>query len=439
MNNLENRQSFIRRKLQNYSNPHKERGVVAILVALSIAVLIGFVGLALDLGKLFVSKTELQSSADACALAAASELTGINNNQLDLAEAAGIATGIRNNVMFQDEAVSVTGSDVTFSDALDGSYSTKDGVGAPLNMRYARCTVDRTGIPNWFMQVLGIGDQDVIATAVATLAPSQEFSCAIPVGICEDKIDETSPGKWLEGVADAGDSVTGDFGWIRFGDTNSAKELKDILSGSCELEDIPAEGADIGKSGVVAALAKSWNTRFGIYQTGPDQPQFKGDDGSPDTTGYAYYPGSVDTPEIQPLVSIPPDLNVVYDRYTDYQQKASAYVPYQGNNNMTTTVPLLRPNGGNNPLTNLQAFGVNGRRVAIAAVLEGTSPSCLDTPTLKEWACVLMLHPINISGNNRPMYIEYIGSASSENSPCSTIGIPGGNNSTGPRVPTLVQ
>ncbi len=35
-----------------------QRGVVAIIVALSMAVLIGFAGLALDGGQLYVSKTE---------------------------------------------------------------------------------------------------------------------------------------------------------------------------------------------------------------------------------------------------------------------------------------------------------------------------------------------------------------------------------------------
>jgi hypothetical protein len=41
-----------------------------------IVVLVGFIGLALDLGKLYVSKSELQNRADSCALAAARDLTG---------------------------------------------------------------------------------------------------------------------------------------------------------------------------------------------------------------------------------------------------------------------------------------------------------------------------------------------------------------------------
>jgi hypothetical protein len=438
MNHLDNKQSLNNRKRKNHITPYKERGVVAVIVALSIAVLVGFVGLALDLGKLFVTKSELQSSADACALAAAVELTGIDANQLTTAEAAGIATGTRNDVMFQSDPVSIAGSDVTFSEFLDGTYVTKEGAEA-LKMKFARCTVARTDIPNWFMQVLGIGDQDVNATAVATLAPSQEFSCAIPLGICNDKIEASVPGQWLKGVTDGQGSVTGDFGWIKFGDTNSAAELDDILEGSCGLVDIPEVGADIGKGGSVNALSKAWNTRFGIYQTNPDKPQFPGDDGSPDKTGYAYYPGAVDNPPLSPLVSIPPDLNVVHNRYEDYIKQVAANTPYQGNSNLLETIPLLSPNGGNNPLTDLAAFGINNRRISIVAVLEGDSPGCLDTPTLKDWACILMLHPVDIGGGERPMYIEYLGLASEASSPCATLGIPGGADSTGPKVPTLVQ
>jgi uncharacterized membrane protein len=54
----------------------RQRGVVAIVVGLMLAVLVGFVGLALDGGHLYLTKTELQNAADACALAASYELTG---------------------------------------------------------------------------------------------------------------------------------------------------------------------------------------------------------------------------------------------------------------------------------------------------------------------------------------------------------------------------
>ncbi len=50
---------------------HRQRGVVSITVALTLAVLTGFVGRALDLCKLYVARSERQNTAGACASAAA--------------------------------------------------------------------------------------------------------------------------------------------------------------------------------------------------------------------------------------------------------------------------------------------------------------------------------------------------------------------------------
>ncbi|MEK7786562.1 MAG: Tad domain-containing protein, partial [Chloroflexota bacterium] len=181
---------------RSFRNLQKEKGVVAIIVALSLVALIGFVGLALDLGKLFVAKSELQNSADACALAAVRELTGANTNQLTLAEAAGITAGRRHDVLFQSEAITYTVDDsVTFSQTLTGTYQPKSAISATdaLLMKFARCSGDRSGIANWFIQVLNllpgasIGDQTVAATAVASLSPSQT-ACAIPVGLCAAQV-----------------------------------------------------------------------------------------------------------------------------------------------------------------------------------------------------------------------------------------------------------
>ena len=55
--------------------PSRQRGAVAIMVGLSLVVLVGMFGLAVDSGQLYVNKAELQSAADACALAASQELT----------------------------------------------------------------------------------------------------------------------------------------------------------------------------------------------------------------------------------------------------------------------------------------------------------------------------------------------------------------------------
>ena len=88
----------------------RQQGAVAIAFILLAALLIGFVGFGLDVGRLYVSKTELQNAADACALSAAGALTGANADQLVAAEDFGTAAAQRNLIGMQARAVSVTAS-----------------------------------------------------------------------------------------------------------------------------------------------------------------------------------------------------------------------------------------------------------------------------------------------------------------------------------------
>ena len=412
----------------------RQRGAVAIIVGLSLAVLIGFVGLALDLGKLFIAKTELQNGADACALAASRELTGTNATQLAIAEAAGIATGTRNRVLFQAEpvAVSVDGS-IRFSVTLNGSYEPKSALaGRELLMKYARCTVNRPGIVNWFIQMLNvvpgvaIGNQTVGATAVATLAPAQT-NCALPVSMCGADLTGKPVGTWLEGaIGPPGGGgggpnrggLTGSFKWIDFTPpAGGASELAATLTGSGTCT-IPSVGAQVGQPGNVASVANDWNSRFGIY-AGAIRPN----EAVPDFTGYAY------TEINWPLKQ---------DAYADFVSKRSGNAPYQGN------APTgLNVSGTPQPNAFLRTNGAD-RRLGIVPVVNCAGFATGTTAPVQSWACVLMLHPINNSASGSGtgatrMYLEYLGAANNPSSPCATLGLPGAAGSAGPLVPVLVQ
>jgi Flp pilus assembly protein TadG len=78
----------------------RQHGAVAIIVAICLTLLIGMIGLVVDLGHMFIIKTELQNAADSCALAAARELDGTAES-LERAEKTGITVGQRNNVDLQ--------------------------------------------------------------------------------------------------------------------------------------------------------------------------------------------------------------------------------------------------------------------------------------------------------------------------------------------------
>src|SRR3982750_2669015 len=64
-----------------------ERGFALMTMALSVFVLLGFTGLAIDIGHMYIVKNEVQAFADAAALAAAQELdsttTGITAARTD--------------------------------------------------------------------------------------------------------------------------------------------------------------------------------------------------------------------------------------------------------------------------------------------------------------------------------------------------------------------
>src|SRR6476660_3817128 len=92
----------------------RQTGAVILTVALALLFLLGFMGIALDFGHLFVVKTELQTATDSCALAAAQELDGASD-ALTRATSAGLAAGNLNKANFQGSMAGIIAADITFS------------------------------------------------------------------------------------------------------------------------------------------------------------------------------------------------------------------------------------------------------------------------------------------------------------------------------------
>src|SRR4051812_29172541 len=115
----------------------RERGAVLVTVALTMFLLLAFVGMALDTGRLFVAKSELQTAMDSCALAAAQELDG-QAGAVTRARNAGRGAGNTNRVGFQSSTwggfTKVTDADMTFHNGVDYAVTTSDAAA-----RYAEC------------------------------------------------------------------------------------------------------------------------------------------------------------------------------------------------------------------------------------------------------------------------------------------------------------
>ncbi|CAG9205283.1 TadE/TadG family type IV pilus assembly protein [Burkholderia vietnamiensis] len=408
---------------------HRQRGAVAIVVGLALAVMIGFVGLALDLGKLYVTRSELQNSADACALSAARDLTSAIS--LSVAEADGIAAGHVNFAFFQKSAVQMlTDSNVTFSDALTNPFLTKTAVSTPANVKYVKCTATLSGIANWFVGVLNAmpGVQvanatQVSASAIATVAAGQT-TCAIPVFVC--RASSAAPykvGDWIS--SPSGSSSTygpGNFGWAALdGSTNETTIASELSGNTCNITSPP----DLGSTGLKSASLRAWNTRFGIYTNGAN-----GSSGQPDFTGYAY---------VGPKYGPPGTPGIVGDAYTQFVLDRASFKSYQGDGAPPAGSGIAT--NGTATASNYQTYG-GDRRLALApegdcSTLSGSSSKLHVT----QWDCVLMLDPLPFSpgAGGVVAHLEYLGSTASGSTPCATHGLPGIGSSAGVKVPMLVQ
>ncbi|WP_423396120.1 pilus assembly protein TadG-related protein [Burkholderia sp. LMG 21824] len=408
---------------------HRQRGAVAIIVGLALAVMIGFVGLALDLGKLYVTRSELQNSADACALSAARDLTGAIS--LSVAEADGIAAGHLNFVFFQNQSVQLsTNANVTFSDSLTDPFLTKNSVTTPANIKYVQCTASLSNIANWFIEVLNVlpgtklaNAATVSASAIATVGGGQT-TCAIPVFVCRATgAPSYNVGDWITSLS--GSSTTygpGNFGWAALdGSTNEPTIASELSGNTCNITSPP----DLGSTGLKSASLRAWNTRFGIYTNGAN-----GSSGQPDFTGYAY---------VGPNYGPPGTAGIKGDAYTQFVTDRTNFKPYQGDGTPPAGSGIAT--NGTATASNYQTYG-GDRRVALApegdcSSLNGASGKVHVT----QWDCVLMLDPLPFSPGKGGIvaHLEYLGSSVSGNNPCATHGMPGSGSASGTQVPMLVQ
>ena len=145
------------------------RGQAIVLVALMIVVLFGFVGLAIDGGRGYLDRRELQAAVDAASLASAYNY--MNNNSYALAEQAGTATYANNELLYSVPICSGYGSLATacsFGDSTGQSLTE-----TVVNSRVVGVTFTVTAshrIPVAMMQVLGSGPTIPIAATATAMA-----------------------------------------------------------------------------------------------------------------------------------------------------------------------------------------------------------------------------------------------------------------------------
>jgi len=407
-----------------------QRGAILPMVAIVLAVMLGFAGLVIDIGGMVVAKTELQSALDSCSLAAAAELNGAAD-ALARATSAGETAGNANKVRYQNASPAIVDSDIVFSDALNGSYSHSF---APVaNARYAQCTHTAGGLVNNFVQMVGgPSTTSVSAVAVATRGHAQSV-CPVPIGLRAR--NSTPPdygfttGEWITMLYDPSKTSTSEMGWYNLDGSNNASETKNELTGTGHCGS--KVGDPVGTPGAQVGVDDAWNARFGIYKNkgDPSQTALR-----PDFTGYAYTSTNWKNASPQNAYAGTPAAGSDATA-ANFKVKRAAFASYDDSGSDIKDgdkITGLNMKGGYKDLASpgaggqQQAWGGSRRTVLAPVIIAGK---------IGDFACMLMLQPI--SGPTVTVQMEYIGNAGALSSPCTTDGLPGG--SAGPLVPTLVR
>lgn len=389
-----------------------QRGAYLITFALFLLFLLGFMGIALDFGRLFVVRSELQTAADSCALAAARELN-LQPGAVTRATSAGNAVGSSNSVQFQSGKANQIS--IGFSETLvpPGGYNPTL---SDSKAKYAECSYALTGLKPWLLQAMAAfsgnsayaNNLSVAARAVATRAPSQT-ACPIPVVLPQGSY---TTGQWITFVPNSGPMTWGNLN----GTTNANTTNSQMRDGYCIS---PPPNQPVFTPGAQATVAEYWNFRFGIYKNNPSSPT-----GAPDYSSFIYNTSN----------------------WQGRDSKGNIGNAYQGSS----------PNGTPNFLAQRLAFKPCGANPSACGLGSGGYKTVAQTPTLKttgadrrivtvpivaggifqnKLACMLMLDPI--SPGSLTAHFEYLGLVTDFNSPCTTSGIAGGT--IGPLIPVLVR
>lgn len=183
---------------------NNQRGAVAVIVGITLAVLLSFLALAIDVGYIYATKNELQNAADSAALAATGKLGNLYSlganpktyvcNRSDIVPVAQAVVGSGKN--------KAGGSDISISDAdifinnIDnaGTKFSTNNYNQPDAVRVIarRDSVLNSQIVTFFAQIFGVDSVPVVADATAALTAQStmaEGGLPLPVAINKSWMD----------------------------------------------------------------------------------------------------------------------------------------------------------------------------------------------------------------------------------------------------------
>jgi Flp pilus assembly protein TadG len=197
--------------MRNLASKRKQKGAVAVVVGLSLVTLFAMGGVVLDLGHLYIAKSELQNTADAAALAGAQRLNetaaGVTN-----ARDNAIAVAAQNNFNFAT-AVTITGANTEFGPGPDGPWSSyATAVASPAGKTFVKVDTGLRTMNTYLMRVVGPAFNTVSTLGVAVAG--RFVHDITPIGVCAvDPANRTA--KYTYTVGGTGITELVEFGFRR--------------------------------------------------------------------------------------------------------------------------------------------------------------------------------------------------------------------------------
>src|SRR5579864_1167533 len=136
-----------------------EKGYVLIALSLGLVFILGMAGLAVDIGRMYVTKSEAQSFADTAAFSAALELDGTNAG---ITRATNVVSNNPKKWEFQNDAF--TNVTTTFATASTGPWVSNPNPATNYYFAQVQTTVS---LPMYLIGALGSANSTIAAGAVA--------------------------------------------------------------------------------------------------------------------------------------------------------------------------------------------------------------------------------------------------------------------------------
>jgi Flp pilus assembly protein TadG len=378
----------------------RQRGIVAVAVAIGLLALLAMVGLTVDSGHLILNKSRLQNTVDAAALSAAKVLDKTGSE----AQATTAARSIfdLNAANHPELARALSGADIS----LEYSNTLEPWSPGTTPANYVR--VVATDFTMWtsFATLVGLADDATAASAVAGPSAPVGFeegseACDIaPMMVCAD-LSADAAGDW----GYTGDNVTllkyaapgspdvgpGNFQLIRLGGPGANIVRQNVAGGYDQCVDTSGSvetqpGNDVGP------LTQGLNTRVGQYQ-GP-------------VNANDYPPDKVITPP-NPLLDVASDnvtvtfsngapvnsideLSFSFDDYASRQVSGPYDFPDGKPQRRVIAVPFVDCSGSNQGQSSLPVVGLG---------------------------CFFLLQPASQQGTTNYVYSEFIGECGADGTP----------------------